>query len=92
MRYLAIFYSILFGGIALWAWIDFFVNRTSLKEHLLPLTVLNVITMPSSLVMEKIVVMSPRILESPISMLALVTALGVFQVSLVWLVAARREP
>jgi hypothetical protein len=80
-------YSIVFGSAALWAWISYFAYSNSTEEHLLPSIVLNIVTLPSSLLMEKLVVLNPWLLNSSVSLLSLVTTLGFFQVLLVWLLA-----
>lgn len=87
MRHFATLYSIVFGGAALWAWISYFSYGSSTEEHLLPGIVLNIVTLPSSLLMEKLVVLYPWLLNSSVFMLSLVTVLGFFQVLLVWLLA-----
>lgn len=85
MKLFARLYSIVFGGATLWAWITYFSYRNSTQEHLLPGIVLNILTLPSSLLMEKLIVRFPCILNSTTSMLSLVTALGFFQILSVWL-------
>ena len=87
MRYVATLYSIVFGSAALWAWITYFAYSNSPEEHLLPGIALNIGALPSSLLMEKLVVRYPWLMNSSISLLSLVTALGFFQVLLVWLLA-----
>lgn len=87
MRHFATLYSIVFGSAALWAWISYFAYSNSTEEHLLPGIVLNIVTLPSSLLVEKLVSRNPWLLNSSISILSLVTALGFFQVLLVWLLA-----
>ncbi len=89
MQFFAALYSIVFSGAALWAWVEYFVYSDTAQERLLPGIALNVVTLPSSLLMEKIVVLNPWLLHSSASMLSIVTALGVFQVLLVWLLAAQ---
>ncbi|WP_155950969.1 hypothetical protein [Rhodanobacter sp. OR87] len=89
MKYFAALYSIAFGGAASWAWICYFLYKSSAEEHLLPGIVLNIVALPSSLLMEKIIESTPWLLNSAITMLALVTALGFLQVILVWLFVYR---
>lgn len=90
MKIVAVIYSLVFGGAALWAWGSYFIYEGSTREHLLPGIALNVVTLPSSLLMERMVGLMPWILSSPIAMLSIVTGLGVVQVMLVWLIAAMR--
>ncbi len=87
MKHFATLYSIVFGSATLWAWISYFSYRNSMEEHLFPGIVLNIVTLPSSLLMEKLIVCFPWLLNSSTSMLSLVTALGFFQVLSVWLLA-----
>ena len=89
MSKFATLYSIMFGSAALWAWISYFAYSNATEEHLLPGIVLNIVTLPSSLLVDNLVVRNPWLLNSSISMLCLVTALGFFQVLLVWLLAKR---
>ena len=63
--------------------------KGSVGEHLLPGIVLQVITMPSSLLTEWIVELVPWVLNSPIAILSLMTGLGGLQAVVVWLVAMR---
>lgn len=89
MKIVAAIYAFLLGGVALWAWVSYFLYEGSTREHLLPGIALNIVTLPSSLLMEKVIEQIPWILNSPITMLAIVTGLGAIQVVLVWLIAAR---
>ena len=87
MKFFATLYSIVFGSAALWAWISYFAYSNATEEHLLPGFVLNIVTLPSSLLIDKLVVRNSWLLNSPLSQLSLVTALGSFQVLIVWLLA-----
>jgi len=87
MKIFATLYSIVFGSAVLWTWISYFSYSNATEEHLLPGVVLNIVILPSSLLVEKLVVRNPWLLNSPISQLSLVTALGSFQVLIVWLLA-----
>lgn len=89
MKIVAAIYSLLLGGVALWAWVSYFLYEGSAREHLLPGIALNVVTLPSSLLVERMVGQLPWILSSPIAMLSIVTGLGGVQVVLVWLIAVR---
>jgi hypothetical protein len=88
MRVLASLYSFLFGSSALWRWVSYFFYKNSEKEHLFPSIILNILTLPSSLLIDKLAEQVSWVLNNPIIMLILVTGLGVFQVVLVWLFAA----
>jgi hypothetical protein len=89
MKIAATIYSLLFSGTALWAWASYFLYQGSTGEHLLPAIALNVLTLPSSLLLERVVVQVPWILNSPVAMLSIVTGLGTIQALLVWLMAVR---
>ena len=89
MKIVATIYSLLLGGVALWAWVANLLYEGSTREHLLPGIALNIVTLPSSLLAEKIAEQVPLILSSPIIMLSIVTGLGGIQVVLVWLITAR---
>lgn len=89
MKIVASIYSLLLGGVALWAWVSYFLYEGSAREHLLPGITLGVVTLPSSLLLEKIVGQIPWILSSPIAILSIMTGLGGIQVVLVWLIAVR---
>ena len=77
----------MFGSAVLWAWVSYFAYSNATEEHLLPGFVLNILALPSSLLIEKIVVRNMWLSNCPISLLSLVTVLGSFQVLLVWLLA-----
>lgn len=87
MKYFATLYSIVFGSATLWAWTTFFSYRNSEEEHLLPAIILEIVTLPSSLLMDKLIVWFPWLLNSSTFMLSLITALGFIQVLSVWLLA-----
>jgi hypothetical protein len=89
MKIIAAIYSLVLCGTALWAWAAHFVYEGSTREHLLPGIALNVATLPSSLLIERMVAYLPWILSSPITMLTIVTVLGGIQVIVVWLIALR---
>lgn len=89
MRIFATLYSLIFGGVALWAWASYIFYENSAKEHLLPVIVLHIVALPSSLLVEKLAGQVSWILNSPITMLLLVTGLGFLQVALLWLLAGR---
>lgn len=89
MRVVAAIYSFLLGGVALCTWITHFLYEGSTREHLLPGIALYFVTLPSSLLMERVVGEVPWILSSPITILSIMTGLGGIQVGLVWLLAAR---
>lgn len=87
MQHLVALYSIVVGSATLWAWVTHFFYSGSMEEHLLPFIVMGTVTLPSSLLMEGLVLSSPWLLNSPAAMLSLVTVLGFFQVLLVWRLA-----
>ena len=89
MKVIAAIYSLVLGGVALWTWGVYLYYKGSVGEHLLPGIVLQVITMPSSLLTEWIVELVPWVLNSPIAILSLMTGLGGLQAVVVWLVAMR---
>lgn len=89
MKIVAAIYSLALGGVALWAWGTYFLYENSTREHLLPAIALEVVTLPSSLLVERIVEWVPWILSSPIAMLSITTGLGGIQAVLVWLIAVR---
>jgi hypothetical protein len=89
MKIVAAIYSLILGGVALWAWGTYFLYEGSTREHLLPAIALNVVTLPSSLLVERIVGQVPWILSSPVALLSIVTGFGGIQVVLVWLIAVR---
>lgn len=87
MKIIAAIYSLVLGGVALWAWSSCIIYEGSIREYLLPGVALNVVTLPSSLLVEMMVGQVPWILSSPVVMLSIVTVLGAIQVGVVWLVA-----
>lgn len=87
MKMIAAIYSLVFGGVVLWAWGSYFLYEGSTREHLLPAIALNAVTMPSSLLIERVVEQVPWILSSPATMLSIATGLGGIQVLVVWFVA-----
>ena len=87
MKIVAAIYSLALGGFALWAWVSYFLYEGSTREHLLPGIALNVVTLPSSLLVERMVGLMPWILSSPIVMLSIMTGFGGVQVMLVWSIA-----
>ena len=89
MKTLAKVYSLALGVVSMWAWISYFLYEKSTREHLLPGIALNALSLPSSLVIEKIAEQSPWLLNTPIAMLAFVTMLGGIQAVLLWLLASR---
>ena len=89
MKIVAATYSLSFGGVSLWAWVSYFLYEGSTMEHLLPVIALNIVTLPSSLLVDRMVEQIPWILSSPITMLSIVTGFGGIQVVLVWLIAVR---
>lgn len=89
MKVIAAIYSLVLGGVALWAWGAYFLYEGSTREHLLPGIALNVVTLPSSLLIERMVGQVPWILSSPVAMLLITTGLGGIQVVVVWLIAMR---
>jgi hypothetical protein len=84
IKLIAILYSGVFGGAAVWAWSSYLVNLGSPKEHLLPGMVLNVVSMPSSLIMEDLVVWFPVLLNTPVLLLSAMSLCGLFQVGVLW--------
>ena len=89
MKYIAWLYSILFGCAALWSWASYFLYANSTKEHLLPGFILNIVTLPLSLIMEKLVYLFPSLMDSAIFQLSLVTGFGILQVLLLWQLVTR---
>lgn len=89
MKIIATIYSLGLGGVALWAWGAYIFYEGSTREHLLPGIALNVLALPSSLLIERMAEQVPWLLSSPIAMLSIVTGLGGIQAVLVWLIAVR---
>jgi len=89
MKVIATIYSLVFVGVALWAWYTYFPYKDLTREQLLPGIALNIVSLPSSLLMERIVGLVPWILDSLIAMLSITTGLGAIQVLVVWLIAIR---
>jgi hypothetical protein len=87
LKLIAILYSVVFGGAALWAWGSYLVNLGSPKEHLLPGIVLNLIGTPSTLIMEHLVVWFPVLLNSSSLFLVAMSLCGLFQVVVLWCAA-----
>ncbi len=87
LKLIAIWYSLVFGGAALWAWGSYLVNLGSPKEHLLPGIVLNLISMPSALIMEHLVAWFPVLLNSSTLFLSAMSLCGLFQVMVLWCAA-----
>jgi hypothetical protein len=83
-RNIAVLYSATYGGVALLAWITYFSNLNSPREHFLPGIVLYFIGMPSTLLMDRLVIWFPVLLESTVKFLTLMTLCGLFQVVIVW--------
>jgi len=84
LKLIAIFYSAVFGSAALWAWGSYFVNLGSPKEHQLPGIVLNLVTMPSTLMMERMIEWFPVLLNSSALFLSAMSLCGLFQVGILW--------
>lgn len=91
MKLIAALYSLLFAGVALWTWATYFSYENSMREHLLPAIALNIVSLPSSLIVEKLAAMFPWILNSPIMLLSIVTGLGALQAIFLWVFAAWRN-
>lgn len=89
MKTFATLYSLVLACVSSWAWITHFLYRGSTEEHLLPAIALNVVTLPSSMLMDTLVVKVPWILSSPITMLSSVTILGLVQTGALWLLVRR---
>lgn len=89
MRYIAVLYSVVFGCVAVWEWISCFSFGHAMEEHLLPGIILNIVTLPSSLLMDKILLLSPEVLNSKIAVLSIVTGFGFLQMALLWTLALR---
>jgi len=89
MRIFATLYSLTFCGVALWAWAAHVFYGGTAREHLLPGVILHIVALPSSLLIEKLAEHVSWVLNSPITMLSLVTGLGFFQVAVMWLLAGR---
>lgn len=89
MKAIAILYSTVLGGVALWTWIVYFQYDGTIGEHLLPGVVLQLVTLPSSLLMERIVDLVPWVFNKPVVILSLTTGLGGLQAAVVWLIAMR---
>jgi hypothetical protein len=87
MKLIAKIYSLLVGGVALWAWVVHFYYEGTTREHLLPAIVLQVVTLPSSLLIEWIVELLPWILSSPVAIILIMTGLGAIQAIAVWFAA-----
>ena len=87
LKLIAILYSVAFGGAILWAWGSYFVNLGSPKEHLLPGIVLNLVCMPSTLIMEHLVAWFPALLNSSALFLSAMSFCGLFQVVVLWCAA-----
>jgi hypothetical protein len=91
VKIVAAIYSLVLGAVALWAWSSYFVYEDSPMEHLLPAIAFNIVTLPSSLLVEGIVGQVPWMLNSPVAMLSVVTGFGGIQAALVWLIAVRSK-
>lgn len=89
MKVIAAIYSMVLGGVALWTWVVYFHYKGTVGEHLLPGIVLQLVTLPSSFLMEWIAELMPWILSSPVAILSIMTGLGGIQMVAVWLVAMR---
>lgn len=92
MRTVAISYSAIYATAALWAWGTELAMAESPREHLLPGILLNVLGLPSSLLMESLVVRFPVLLHSGLLQLSITTLLGVIQVAIVWLISMKLVP
>jgi len=89
MKVIATIYSLAVAGAALWTWYTYFPGKDLTREQLLPGIALNIVSLPSSLLMERIIVLVPSILDSPVAMLSIATGFGAIQVLVVWLIAIR---
>lgn len=89
MKPIAALYSFALGVVALWAWGAHLIFGGSASEHLLPAILLNVLTLPSSLLIEKIAEQATWILNSPTALLSMATGLGLLQAIAIWLFAMR---
>lgn len=89
MKYIAWLYSILFGCAALWAWATYLLYANSTKEHLLPGILLNIMTMPSSILIERLGLLFPSLVDGEIFFLSMMTGVGIFQILLLWQLVTR---
>jgi len=90
MKLIAAIYSLLVGGVALWTWVVYFQYEGTVREHLLPGVVLQVVTLPSSLLAQWIIIkVMPWIVSSPVAILSIMTGFGGIQAILVWFFAMR---
>jgi hypothetical protein len=84
IRLIAIWYSVVFGCAALWAWSCYFFHLGSPREHLLPGIILNLISMPLALIIGRLVVWLPVLLNSEVLFLCATSLCGLIQVAGLW--------
>lgn len=87
IKLIAILYSVVLGGAALWAWGSYLANLGSPKEHLFPGIVLNFVGMPTTLLMEHLVDWFPALLNSSALFLAAMSLCGLFQAAVLWCIS-----
>lgn len=88
MKILATMYAVALGAAASWAW-GVYVLYEGTTEHNLPAMVLGMLTLPSSLLLERVVQQVPWLMSSPMTVLSILSGLGGIQAALVWLIATR---
>jgi hypothetical protein len=86
LRLVAFLYSFVFGGVTLWAWASYLANLNSPREHLLPSVALDLIGMPSSLILERLATWFPTFLSGSLLVMSVMSFCALLQVVMVWCV------
>jgi hypothetical protein len=66
-------------SIATWAWVVEIAMHQSIREHMLPATLLMIITMPLSLALGPLIVSIPFLADGPFAPLLILTFAGILQ-------------
>jgi hypothetical protein len=80
LRFLVWLYTAVVLLISVWAWVVEILMRQSATEHLLPATLLTIVTMPVSLLAIRLVISVPSLPDAPFAPLVVLTLAGMLQV------------
>lgn len=87
VRIFGVAYAAIVGLAVLWAWYTDIRLLHSLKEHLLPDLLLELVSLPLSKSLEPLYDKWPALFQTPFMQLAWITACGALQVGIVFLLS-----
>jgi len=88
-RMLALFYAVVVGLAAIWAWYTNVTLLHSVREHMLPSILLAAVSLPTSYTLDPLYKFSPTLFSAPLVQLTWLTVCGAFQAAVFYLLAAR---